>query len=315
MPRNPDHPSGHVRVPGAGAARRRVALRSRLLLALIAALASGALARAAQASCGLDVCPLDQPHPDSHAAPQVGVHVPALFRLSKFSLEGDEGHYVETLIRSEYRGLPGWVFAAALPVVHLMVEDGESHTGLGNAVLMVEWEHALSPMWSLAAGTQLELPVGDAEHGIASDHTEVLPYGRASLKLARLHVSASAGVRLSMSGEESGVDIHTSGGAGILHTPSPSAQPLYVNPHEGRELVYRGLAEYALLDQRVRPGLLVRGEHVLEPEATTRAHVHGGAQLGALVTENLEIVLLGELPLTTPARIDWRTGLGITWRL
>jgi hypothetical protein len=312
MTRTPERPSGagHRR----GGARRRVTRRSRLLLALLAAAAPAALARAAHASCGLDVCPLDRPQPDTAVTPQVGVHVPTLFRVSKFSLDGDEGHYVETLIRSEYRGLPGWVFAAALPVVHLMVEHEDDHTGLGNAVLMVEWERAPSAMWSLAAGTQLELPVGDAEHGIASDHTEVLPYGRASLAHAVLRVSASVGVRLAVEGDEpeAAVEAH---GVGILHTPAPSGQPLYVNPHEGRELVYRGLAEYALLEQRVRPGLLVRGEHVLEPEATTRAHVHGGAQVSASVTRNLEIVLLGELPLTRPARIDWRTGLGITWRL
>lgn len=275
MTETPERRSRNARARAA--ARRRVVRLALAVLASLSALSSGALVGTAHASCGLDVCPLDQPDPGAADASPVAVHVPTLFRLSRFSLEGEGGHYVETLVRGEYRGLSGWVFAVALPIVHLMIDDGADHTGLGNAVLLAEWDHALSPAWSLGAGAQLELPIGDAEHGIASDHTEVLPYGRASVALAQLRVSASVGVRLAVAGDEpaAGAEAH---GIGVLHTPSPTGHPLYVNPHEGRELVYRGLLEYALLEQRIRPGLLVRGEHVLEPEATTRAHVNGGAQ-------------------------------------
>src|SRR5690606_3453270 len=116
------------------------------------------------------------------------------------------------------------------------------------------WNRSLSPGWQLAAGAQLELPVGAASHGIASDHTEVLPYARLSLAWERFHVSTSAGVRLAV-GEHEHVHEDEHGAVHVLHTPGSGSAVLYVNPHEGRELVYRAVAEYALLDRRVRPGL------------------------------------------------------------
>lgn len=314
MTRTHHHPSRAGR-------RVRLAVLAPALLA--SALLSLALARPAAASCGLDVCPLDPPASSDSAgagpaADSAAVHVPTWVRLSSFTAtDGTQGAYLETLLRGEYRGFAGWVLGASLPIVHLMIDEGDSHTGLGNGVLFGEWNRSPRRGLGFAAGAQLELPIGDSGAGIAADHVEALPYLRLSVHSGALAVSVTGGARFGVGADDDedgdGDEPPNLGGVSILH--DAGSGPLYVNPHESQELLYQLLAEYALLGQRVRPGLLVRGQQVLGGDVDTRSFLTGGAQVGARLSESIDLAMQVELPLLEPARIDWRTALGLTVRL
>ncbi len=272
----------------------------------------------AVASCGLDVCPLDSAQAEGDERQVAEVQLPVLFQLNKFTVGDTEGHYVESLLRAEYRRFEHWVFAASLPIVHLMVDD-DNRTGLGNGVILTEWQFPLAASLSASLGAQVELPIGDFDAGIASDHVEALPYGRITMARGRIRAGADLGFRFAVaSDEEEAEDSLEYPLIGFLrpHTPADGdGNVLYVNPHEERELLYRAMVGYTFMDDVLAPAAFVHGQRVLSGDSETKTYVNGGFQLRCRLNQQLELMLLGEVPLTSPGRIDWRTGMGVTLHL
>lgn len=263
--------------------------------------------RAAHASCGLDECPLIPPGPQTPAGaaerPAIVV-VPPMFRYTSFSFtEMDmDGSYVEAIVRAEYRGLRQFVFAASVPLTVLMM-NGETATGLGNAVALAEWTHrnqGISMDTMFGVGAQLEIPVGDVDSGIASNHFEVLPYVRATALIGQWFGFAQLGARLSLDGGHS----HGHGGAAMV-----------VNPHSDRELTYRAGGGMSLGRSGSTVSAFIDGQRVIDDhDADTTSFVNVGIETSWQVHRQVSIRTLGALPVTTPGRYDWRAGMGVNVR-
>src|SRR6185295_5034322 len=135
------------------------------------------LPAAASANCGLSFCPFTS-HSQEPSPAEWNVSVQV--QQSGFDFDGVTGSYTQVLPRIEYRGKQGVILGASLPVTRLS-SGGESHTGLSNALVFGETQLDSWSDWKPSAGLQAELPVGDHEHGLAADHTMLVPY----LTLAR----------------------------------------------------------------------------------------------------------------------------------
>ena len=236
---------------------------------------------------------------------------PQIARLTRFSNDDVHGYYFEALLRGEFHGVKHWVFGLTVPVVHLHVENGK-HTGLANALLFSERRWPLPGGWAVKLGGQLEVPVGDSKAGIAPDHFEVFPYAGVSKTLGQSRIYADVGVRLSLHGSE---ETESEAQITLLHGggDNEANKPLLVTPHEDQELLYRaGLATQLL--GGLHPSLELSGTQVLSHTSSGHTFIHVGTRWFMQLGRSVGIIALAELPVSRPARYNWRLGLGVQYQ-
>ena len=209
-------------------------------LRLVRLLFAGALAllpQVAEASCGLDMCPID-------AAPDV---VPPRVRLQSQTrhTEAPDGAawYVEEFVGAQVVAVrrPGAELrlGASLPVIWLRDATGP-WTGLGNTIALAELGlHRGEARGEVALGTQLELPTTTRDTHDDAGNTVLLPYLRGMVARGPVDLSARVGWARSVGGAAAG---HSHDDLGFLPT-------VEVNPHSDSELLQR--LELGLL---LRPG-------------------------------------------------------------
>lgn len=299
--------------------------------------------RVATASCGLEFCPPTLPDP---AATPWNFQVDV--RQTSFDFGSAEGNYTTSTPQLSWSGLPRVDAGAYLPVVALRVRGEETETGLGNAVLFAEGAAWSRPRTLFRIGAQFELATGDADRGLAADHTELLGYLRFDRDLGASSVFVTLGHRTALGGHHhhtgpgdlgedgTGGDGHDHEhrllapsstvrvGSPALHDPTHDEDPidgqtsehrhatLYVAPHEDAEAVYR-------VGWSWQPGawvsaatLSANGQYVT---STGRGDRHF-ASLAASVTRALggryTIEPGIEIPVTAAQRFDLRVGLAAT---
>lgn len=239
-------------------------------------------------SCGLQGCPTDF---SSGSSPQNPLVVDAALRYVDFDVHGVSGHYTQIEPRIEFRGWPCWTLGGFGSIVAL--DDGhENHTGLGNPVLFGEYSAAEWNKDRLSFGAQLELALGDDEHGIAAEHEEIVPYASYVKAVQSILWRGSVGYRYALSSDD---------GHGGGHTP------LLVNPHEDKEFLYR-LSFEASRASGIYPGLFLDGVHALDGEDKGTGFLTVGGTVRRAISETVALRGLVEAPVTSPHRFEWKIG-------
>ena len=222
-----------------------------------------------------------------------------------FDLDGTAGHYQRLTTRFEYFGLRHLDLGVSVLWASVDRRGTPSDVrSLGNPVLHAR--HARAP-WTggrVSAGLQLELPWGGAR-AVAADHTELLPQVGIAHEGELFGAFARLGLRWSVGG-------HANADVGDHDHARDDLQ--LVDPHAERELLYRiGWSMHAVRSPWTH-AIYVDGLRVLH---------------GALPGDRLDQFTLGlqtgyklswktfvhpgfELPLSQPARRDWR--LSLTWQ-
>ncbi len=252
----------------------------------------------AEASCGLEYCPLPEDTPTETSSAPIG-KIQFLLRNVDFSLSEGQGRYQEGLFRFEFHRFSNWNLGTWIAPVRLEV-TGETRTGTTNPVLFAERGFRLNAQWSLSAGTQLELPFGDSEDGIASDHTEVLPYLGAAYNQGVVNLQIRTGLAMAVGSD-----------GGHTHMEADAhGSALFVNPHEDREALLRLAASMQLLDGRLEAGLHFNGRRVLE-DADEKNFFTGEVASNYRLTKSTNLLAQVDFPISSAQRFDWRAGAGV----
>ena len=247
------------------------------------------------ANCGLDFCPRLAPGetPTNHSA---SLHI----KNAAFNLDSGSGYYEELLPRYEYTGIRSWVFGGSLPVMALTVHsktpprDSKTTYGISNPLLYTSWYTRLNVATLLYLGMQLELPLGNFESGMASDHFMLVPYAM---------VEKSMGF---------GYGLGSLGYCQAFSTGS-GEHPVYVSPHEDREILYRVGAGLQQLEGTLKQRIYLDGRYAVvhDLEGQGRSHVSGGMALDYTVGNHLILSPSVDLPFTSPRRFDWNAGVEV----
>lgn len=244
-----------------------------------------------QANCGLDHCPRLAPGETSFDN-SVSLQV----KTVAFNLDSVSGNYQELQARYEYLGIHHWVFGGTLPVIALTAL-GETRYGISNPLLFASWYSRLNSEGMVYLGMQLELPFGNADEGMATDHLMLVPY-------ALIEQSFGSGYLLGSFGYSHAI---------ALHHHEDGEHPLFVNPHEDQEILFRAGTGFRALDNKLTPQLSLNGGYAVvdELEGEGRAHLTAEISLAYKALPNLVLTPSLELPLNSPKRFDWSGGLEI----
>ena len=227
----------------------------------------------AEASCGLDHCPVDTPE-RIHA--QSRVRVPS----------ADGGWYSETFLGGSFRYRSVQV-SAVVPTV--TVNDGHgTKVGLGNALIGTEY----ATPWPVRFGVQGELPTATGSP-FGDAHPLVLPYGRLEWA-GPLTVEAQVGWARQIGG---GHDHHHHHG---------HSHGLEINPHTSSELLGRMVLSKPVW--RIEPGLGVDVVHELVDHRQTPVTGLVTVATGQRVRGTAQL----QVPLTQARRNDLRGVVGVS---
>lgn len=247
--------------------------------------------RGAYADCGLSFCPVGSHR--SEEAP--GWRLSLQVRHAGFDVAGVSGHFTQATPRAEYRAARWWA-GAGLPVTRLEAMD-ETRTALSNPILFAEGRPEWRRDWKPAFGLQIELPFGDHEHGIASEHAEFVPYASLVRSFGHPFLLATAGFRAAVGGHE-----------------HDAMHPLLVNPHEDKEFLYRlGGGSHWRHNALMVQGYL-DGQRVLSDEEGEKGFLSAGLQAVGRLSDDFDMTGTVEVPVTTPSRVEWLLSLGVTYR-
>lgn len=251
-------------------------------LALLAALFPPALL---SASCGLHLC--GEPAADAAARFRAELSIQRV----DFELPGSSGRYLQLLPRGEYRA-GRWTWGAAVPLVFLRAA-GREESGPGNPVIFGEFRAgpALGGTWAL--GSQLEIPWGDDEKGLAAEHSEWLPSVSWRREGVLLEPYVRAGFRWSLS--------EGHGHAGV---------PLAVNPHAEKEFLYRAGVAGRRRTFPWKPELYLDGQHAFGADVPGPGFLSIGGSL-ELPFRTVRLRLSGERPAAAPRRFESQVGLNV----
>jgi hypothetical protein len=264
----------------------------------------------AGAFCGLQSCPRVNPHGGSHPF-EAGIRA----RVVTFDIEGQEGAYGVASPRffAKVRGLS---LGVEVPWVNLHAEEGVT-SGLGNPLLMAQYARRLSHDWSAEAGLQVELPFGDADHGLAGDHTMVLPWIGARKEWGmRWHTSGMLGFSQAL-GEKlqddgGGAALAKSAHNGVDHGAGQAA-PLFVNPHGDREVHWRAAVGLRLGERWTFEDFLLGQADITKPDENpeTVHYVRNGISAEWAVTHAVALQMAADAPVTSARRSEAALGIDV----
>jgi hypothetical protein len=243
-------------------------------------------ATAARAGCGLEYC---QEPTLSETSSSLGV----TYQNVRYDWQEFSGTYSAFLSRYQYTARR-WKAGGFVSVITL---HGEDHTGIGNPVAFAEYRLTGEGSSRAAVGAQVELDAGDHEHGIASEHSEALPYLSVSGGNSYRGWAAVVGTRYALTESHS-------------HGRAPGHTPQVVNPHEGKELLYRASLRSAIGWTRWQGEIFGDGQHALTGEGRGPGYLTGGLSPASARQARGRLELLAEFPLTSPRRIERRLGIG-----
>ena len=269
----------------------------------------------ANAFCGLQSCPRVGPH-GGDAPFEAGLRS----RLVAFDIAGEQGYYGVLSPRFFAKAL-GVSLGVEVPWVNLHLAEGVT-SGLGNPLVIAQVAGPISPAWTAQAGVQLELPFGDTDHGLAGDHTMLLPWIGARFALSDVwYVSGMLGYSqaLEFKGEASDDAADT----GALARVAPLAKtahngvdhgtgqvaPSFVNPHGDREAQWRAGV-----------GRMFMHRWMLEAFALGQAdmsvsnlvfYTRAGASAEWMLTPAVALQVIADAPVTAARRSEAALGVDV----
>lgn len=256
-------------------------------------------APAARASCGLTFCPRpEEPGVDN-------LEFGLMAKESGFDLHGTSGSYTELRGNLQYTAWGRLVMGLHLPFILLHASGTEA--GFGNAMAFVEYRARPSWLSAFGAGVQLEFPTGAADHGLADDHYMAVPY----LSLAAPAGPLMAGGALGLATTFLGNHDHGQPHAGHV------SNPVYVQPHESFEFLYRLSAGARLLGGKFLPEAFMDGQRVLKEPEDPDAGMDF-LNLGVSLPFQLKALLFTPnfaVPVFPDHRFEWSAGLSVGWKL
>lgn len=185
--------------------------------------------RAAEASCGMGVCPLPVAGGlNQKALSGVGV-LPAQLavesRYVSFDI-GGKGSYLQNALSGVYEHR---YFRAGgvVPLINLSSPAGETF-GLGNTTLFGELYVFTQPGTRISVGSQLETPTGNHDKGLGADHFMAVPYINFWQLIGDWRFAVQTGFQQTVG----------------AHSHAATTTVLYVNPHTDTELMARAMASY-----------------------------------------------------------------------
>lgn len=256
-------------------------------------------APASRASCGLTFCPRsEEPGADK-------VEFGLMAKESGFDLHGTSGSYTELRGNLQYTAWGRLVMGLHLPFILLQASGTEA--GFGNAMAFVEYRARPSWLSAFGAGVQLEFPTGAADHGLADDHYMAVPYMSLAAPAGPLMVGGALGLATSFLGDHDDGEPH----AGHVSVP------VYVQPHEHFEFLYRISAGGRLLGGKFLPEAFIDGQRVLQEPDDPEAGVDF-LNLGVSLPFQLKALLLTPnfaVPVFPDHRFEWSAGLSVGWKI
>ncbi|MEE2751724.1 MAG: hypothetical protein VX519_09860 [Myxococcota bacterium] len=180
----------------------------------------------AQASCGLDHCPMDAA--ERLPGPALAVQVQGRHTV----MPGEVGSYSETFVGGVFRR-EGLGVAARLPLVAVFQEDSQSY-GMGNAVAMLDWKFSGEDrLIAFALGGQLEIPTATNDT-LGDSHWLVLPYLRSKVDWGSVDANVHVGGAQVLGGGSQGHDGHSHS-----HDHAHEDDGFVINEHTASEFLGR----------------------------------------------------------------------------
>ncbi len=277
-----------------------------------ASLITASVAAPAQASCGLDVCPVPK-HPDEQQ--------PTIEPLIGFrhTMVDDDAHYSETQMGALFQTTEWLQLGINIPLLTTMV-FGERNMGLGNIVPFVSAE-VFSTETNLVThfGIQLETPTASSPV-LGDSHFLILPTIQTGWYPEKIHLLATAGWGYTLNGKHAhGSDAlsedhdHHGHDHAEHHSPQTGDLASIVNPHTNSELLFRLDAGHGW-DVKARTfqlGLRTDFIQSLDQNATDQPIVNMGPTI-ALLQRSLAADLFFLAPLGESDR--FRSRLGFRFR-
>lgn len=261
---------------------------SRVLYLLLGCLVADEI----QANCGLAYCPAPS---GSESGSLWAGNLDT--RFSNFELAGEKGSYLEFIPAVSYTRRN---FHSMLHAPFVSLFGNKSAQGFGNPMLLAEYRMAWGAS-ALAVGTQVELPLGNHDDGLAGDHLMALPYATYRWNLStKIFLAGTSGLSTVVGGHHDEVD------STILPVP------VFVNPHGDREFQYRALAG---LKSPSHPGISLleaywQGQIGLSHEEEGTHYGQAGLRARWPFSAGIAINGFSEFHPTSPQRYTWRMGLG-----
>lgn len=248
-------------------------------------------------------------------------------------VDGDARNaFTQTVMHARLPIGSNWALGGRLPLGYLQTAAA-GHWGLGNPLAFAEWvarpelPQGLRASQAFSLGMQIELPVGDVESGIASDHAMIMPYAAHALRGSRFLLNASLGLAAQVSGahhHDHGDDAESAMSAHAMHAGHSSVEAAAVepvsaedlavqaNPHAPYEFLYRIALALPLHGLPLEPEAGVSGARVLFAEAGDAPdYVSLEGALGIRLARAVLLKPHWEQQFTHPGRFAWKAGVDI----
>lgn len=269
-----------------------------MLLRIFAAIAAASTLffftpQRAFASCGLHVCPLPVQTKISEQTPlALPSQVFIESRYASFDI-GGKGGYLQTSLAGIYEHT-AFRAGAVLPIVYLDGPQG-STTGLGNAVAFGEYHLVTAGLVRLSLGSQLEMPTGNHDRGLAANHFMAIPYANFWLSAGALRIAAQAGYQQTLGS----------------HAHGAAAPVLYVNPHSDSEIISRLMTSYTWA-QSVTAEVNASFRQVTAHDAIgDKSFLDLGGAMRVMLGQNMALRAGADFPLTSRARYLFQAHLSL----
>jgi len=225
----------------------------------------------------------------------------ASFQQTAFYISQVSGHYSQITPRLEFRSGGRLLVGGDFPLIALHRDDhNASELGLGNPVSFVQYQVIANSGNEASIGLQIEIPLGNHDDGLASDHLEFLPHLTFSLAAGWIGVTTDVGFRYSLGGTD-----HHDDGESLL----------FVEPHTDTELLYR----IALLGYRpiigVTPSMYIDGQRGLGGDGEHNRTAALGFVVGWTIADSYVLVPAIEFPITKEKRMNWTFRLSAEARI
>lgn len=246
---------------------------------------------AAEASCGMGVCPLPVAGGlNAQALSGTGVLPSQLAlesRYASFDI-GGKGSYLQNSVSGvfEHRYFRA---GGILPLVYLVSPTGETF-GLGNSTLFGEVYVFTQPGTRVSIGSQLETPTGNHDKGLGADHFMAVPYLNFWQLLGDWRFALQAGLQQTLG----------------HHTHAATSSVLYVNPHTDTELMARAMASYTWRSLYSAELGSVWRQVIAHDAQGDKTFVDLGLALRAALFDSLAVRAGVDVPVASRARYLWQ---------
>lgn len=247
--------------------------------------------RAAEASCGMGVCPLPVAGGlNEKALSGTGVLPSQLALESRYvSFDiGGKGSYLQNAFSGvfEHRRFRAGGF---LPLIYLSAPAGETF-GLGNTTLFGEVYLFTQAGTRISLGSQLETPTGNHARGLGADHFMAVPYLNFWQLIGDWRFAVQVGFQQTLG----------------HHTHAATTTVLYVNPHTDTELMARAMASYTWLTRYSAEFGSVWRQVMGHDAQGDKTFIDLALSFRAALGDSLALRLGTDLPLLSQARYLWQ---------